>query len=160
MNEPLHPGDPFPYLDLTQVGGQVLHVPDYFARRWGVIVLSRGSWCPFSNVRLHHFQRLLNTFTRLNAGVVSLSIDDKDTTRALIGKHRLTLSVGHSVDADEIAALTGALMDGEPRYLQATGFVLDPAGRVIVSMYSSGAIGGVTAEDALSVIRYAQEHAA
>jgi len=77
-----------------------------------------------------------------------------------VDKHRLTFPVGHSADADEISALTGAFVNAEPHHLQATGFVLDPAGRVVVSVCSSGAIGRVTAEDAVGLIRHSQEHAA
>ncbi len=160
MTDLLNPGDTFPDLDLTQVGGEVLHLPDYFAGRWGVVILNRGSWCPFCNAQLRGFQRLLEDLTALNAGVVSLSVDDEATTRALIDKHRLTFPVGHSADADKISALTGAFINPELHYLQATGFVLDPGGRVVVSVYSSGAIGRVTAEDAVGLIRYAQQHAA
>ena len=96
----------------------------------------------------------------LNGGVVSLSVDDEPTTRGLIEKLRLTFPVGHSADADVISALTGAFVNPEPRFLQATGFVLDPQGRVVVSTYSSGAVGRITAADAVGLIRYAQQHAA
>ena len=37
--------------------------------------------------------------------------------------------------------LTGAFVNPGPVYLQSTDFVLDPGGKVIVSVYSSGAIG-------------------
>lgn len=159
MTDLLNPGDVFPDLDLTQVGGEVVHLPAHFAGRWGIVLFNRGSWCPFCNAQLRGFQRLLDTLTGLNAGVVSLSVDDEDTTRALIEKHRLTFPIGHSADADQLSALTGAFVNPEPHYLQATGFVLDPTGRVVVSVYSSGAIGRVTAEDALGLIRHAQEQA-
>lgn len=78
------------------------------------------------NAQLRGFQRLLDTLIGLNAGVVSHSVDDEDTTRALIEKHRLTFPVGHSADADKIAAPTGAFVNAEPHYLQATGFAVDP----------------------------------
>jgi hypothetical protein len=44
-------------------------------------------------------------------------------------------------------------------YLQSTGFVLDPGGRVVVSAYSSGAIGRLVPEDVTGLIRYLREHA-
>ena len=43
---------------------------------------------------------------------------------------------------------------------QSTGFVLDPNGQVIVSVYSSGAIGRLVPEDVVGLIRYLREHAA
>ncbi len=44
-------------------------------------------------------------------------------------------------DARAVADLTGAFVNPDPVYLQSTGFLLDPAGKVVVSVYSSGAIG-------------------
>ena len=40
------------------------------------------------------------------------------------------------------------------------GFVLDPAGKVVVSVYSSGAIGRLVPEDVAGLVRYVREHAA
>jgi hypothetical protein len=48
----------------------------------------------------------------------------------------------------------------DPVYLQSTGFVLDPAGRVAVSVYSSGAIGRLVPEDVVGMVRYLSEHSA
>jgi len=48
-----------------------------------------------------------------------------------VAKHHLSSSVGHSADADQIAAATGASTDIDPHYLQSTGFVLAPEGTVI-----------------------------
>jgi hypothetical protein len=45
-------------------------------------------------------------------------------------------------------------------YLQSTGFVLDPAGKVIVSVYSSGAIGRLVPDDVVGLVRYLREHSA
>jgi hypothetical protein len=44
-------------------------------------------------------------------------------------------------------------------YLQSTGFVLDPAGKVVVSVYSSGAIGRLVPDDAAGLVFYVREHA-
>ncbi len=158
MTDLLSPGDLFPTLTLTQVGGELLPVPDHLAGRWGVVIFNRGAWCPFCNAQLRGFQRAHDELTALDAGVVSLSVDDEATTRGLVEKYHLGFPVGHSADADELSALTGAFVNADPRYLQATGFVLDPEGRVVVSVYSSGAIGRVTAEDAIGLIRYARGH--
>ncbi len=92
--------------------------------------------------------------------VVALSVDDEPTTKALIAKHGLEFPVGHSAHAWPIAELTGAFVNDEPTYLQSTGFVLDPAGRIVVSVYSSGAIGRLVPDDVVGLIRYLREHAA
>jgi hypothetical protein len=79
--------------------------------------------------------------------------------KRLITKLGLTYPVGHSADARSIAELTGAFVNPEPVYLQTTGFVLDPAGKVVVSVYSSGAIGRLVPEDVIGLVRYLRQHA-
>ena len=63
-------------------------------------------------------------------------------------------------DAHAIAALTGAFVNPDPVCLQSTGFVLDPRGKVVVSVYSSGAIGRLVPDDVAGLVRYVREHAA
>jgi peroxiredoxin len=91
--------------------------------------------------------------------VAALSVDDEATTQGLIAKHGLRFPVGHSADAHAIAAATGAFVNDNPAYLQSTGFVLDPDGRVVVSVYSTGAIGRLVPDDVIGLIRYLREHA-
>ena len=60
-----------------------------------------------------------------------------------------------------LAAATGAFVNDDPLFLQSTGFVLNPAGQVVVSVYSSGAIGRLVPEDVIGLIRYLRRaHAA
>src|SRR6202042_3931005 len=92
--------------------------------------------------------------------VAALSVDDKETTAALVDKHKLAFPVGYGADARAVAELTGAFVNPDPVYLQSTGFVLDPAGKVVVSVYSSGAIGRLVPEDVIGLGRYLREPAA
>jgi peroxiredoxin len=154
----LHPGDPFPALTVNLPGGGTLHLPDDLAGRFGVVLFYRGSWCPYCNAQLSGFQRALDGLAEVGASVVALSVDDEAATRDLIARHGLRFPVGHSADATAIADATGAFVNPDPPFLQSTGFVLDPGGRVIVSVYSSGAIGRLVAQDAIGLIRYLREH--
>lgn len=43
--------------------------------------------------------------------------------------------------------------------MQSTGFVLDPQGRVVVSVYSSRAVGRLVPDDAAGLVRYVRERA-
>jgi peroxiredoxin len=156
----LQPGDPFPTLALTQPGGHALSVPDVFDGGFGVVLFYRGSWCPYCNAQLRAFQRATESLTEVGASVVALSVDDEATTTELIAKHGLTFPVGHSVDAAAVSEATGAFVDPAGGFLQSTGFVLDPSGNVVVSVYSSGAIGRLVPEDVVGLIRYLREHAA
>lgn len=155
----LSPGDQFPALDLSLPGGEVLALPGALAGSFGVILFYRGSWCPYCNAQLRAFQRAAGSLAETGAKVVALSVDDETTTGELIARHGLTFPVGHSADARGIARATGAFLNQDAPFLQSTGFVLDPAGRVVVSVYSSGAIGRLVPEDVIGLIRYLREYA-
>jgi peroxiredoxin len=155
----LSPGDSFPALSLTPPGKSALTLPDAFGGEFGVVLFYRGSWCPYCNAQLRAFQRASDSLADAGIKVAALSVDDEPTTAELIAKHGLTFPVGHSADAGAIAALTGAFVNRDPVYLQSTGFVLDPAGQVVVSVYSSGAIGRLVPEDVIGLVRYLREHA-
>jgi peroxiredoxin len=156
----LQPGDAFPFLLLSQAGGGSLALPDALAGDFGVVLFYRGSWCPYCNAQLRAFQRAADSLAEVGANVVALSVDDEATTSELVAKLGLTFPVGHSADASAVAAATGAFVDPGRGFLQSTGFVLDPGGKVMVSVYSSGAIGRLVADDVVGLIRYVREHAA
>lgn len=156
----LLPGDPFPVVTVTTPGGGSIIVPDTFAGGFGVVLFFRGSWCPYCNAQLRAFQRAGADLAGAGVGLAALSVDDEATTASLIAKHHLTFPVGHSADAAALAELTGAFVNPDPLYLQSTGFVLDPDGKVVVSVYSSGAIGRLVPEDVLGLVRYLHEHSA
>jgi peroxiredoxin len=155
----LSPGDTFPALTIHEPGGTSFKIPDDFGDGYGVVLLYRGSWCPYCNAQLRAFQRAAGSLAEVGAKVVALSVDNASTTAALIAKLGLTFPVGHSADAAAVSAATGAFTDPAGGYLQSTGFVLGPGGRVIVSVYSSGAIGRLVPDDVVGLIRYVREHA-
>jgi peroxiredoxin len=156
----LTPGDQFPRLTVPVVGGGALSLPEAVAGHFGVVLFYRGAWCPYCNAQLSAFQRAKERLAAVDAAVVALSVDDEATTAGLTAKHGLEFRVGHSADAHAIAEETGAFLNAEPTYLQSTGFVLDPAGKVVVSVYSTGAIGRLLPEDVVGLIKYLREHAA
>jgi peroxiredoxin len=156
----LNPGDPFPTLTLNLTGGDTVSVPDVFDGGYGVVLFNRGSWCPYCNAQLRAFQRANESLAEVGARVVALSVEDEATTAEWIAKQGFTFPVGYSADAAAISAVTGAFVDPTGGFLQSTGFVLDPEGNVVVSVYSSGAIGRLVPEDVVGLIRYVGEHAA
>lgn len=156
----LHPGDVFPSLTVMPVGGAALQLPDAVAGHFAAVLFYRGSWCPYCNGQLRAFARAHDSLAAVDAKVIALSVDDESTTQALIAKHGLNFPVGYSADAKAIAEATGAFVNPDPIFLQSTGFVLDPGGRVVVGVYSSGAIGRLVPEDVVGFIRYLRDHAA
>jgi peroxiredoxin len=156
----LKPGDHFPHITITPVDGEPIDLPDALAGHFAVILFNRGSWCPFCNAQLRAFQRDAEKLGGLDVKVVSLSVDDEATTRELIAKHRLAFPVGHSADAAAIHEATGAFVNPDPVYVQSTGFVLDPDGNVVISVYSSGAIGRLVPEDVAGLVSYVKSQPA
>jgi peroxiredoxin len=156
----LHPGDRFPELEFRVPGGQSVRLPERFDGQFGVLLFYRGSWCPYCNAQLRAFERSSSVLAGVGVQIAALSVDDEATTADLIDKHALTYPVGFGADARAIADLTGAFVNPDPVYLQSTGFVLDPRGKVVVSVYSSGAIGRLVPEDVAGLVRYLREHTA
>jgi peroxiredoxin len=156
----LAPGDTFPSLTITPVDAEPLQLPDALAGHFGVVLLYRGAWCPYCNAQLRAFQRAGDRLEELGIKLVAVSVDDEATARQTLEKHGLKFPVGFGADPDAVAAATGAFINPDPRYLQSTGFVLAPDGSVIVSVYSSGAIGRLVPEDVIGLVKYVREHAA
>jgi peroxiredoxin len=156
----LGPGDQFPRLYVHTLDGADLDLPESLAGDFGVVLFYRGSWCPYCNAQLRAFERAHDKLAEAGIRVTALSVDDEATTRQLAAKLELGFPVGHSADARAVAELTGAFVNPDPVYLQSTGFVLDPTGKIVVSVYSSGAIGRLVPEDVIGLVRYLKDHTA
>src|ERR1700729_79965 len=156
----LQPNDQFPSITITPPAGAPLELPDALGGAFAVVLFFRGAWCPYCNAQLRAFQRAQDKLSELDIKVVALSVDDEATTRELIEKHGLTFPVGHSADARAVAQETGAFVNEDPLYLQSTGFVLAPAGRVVGRVFSSGAMGRLVPEDIVGMVPFVPEHAA
>lgn len=149
-------GRPFPALTLQRTGGGTISLPDDLAGRFGVVLVYRGAWCPYCNAQLASFQRAADKLETAGIAVVALSVDDEQTTQGLVDKHHLSFPVGHSADADAVSVALGAYTNGDPHFLQSTGFVLAPDGTVVTAVYSSGAIGRLAVDDVIGLVQYAK----
>jgi peroxiredoxin len=145
----LNPGDPFPALRLTTTAGE-LTLPDHLAGDFGVVLVNRGAWCPYCVAQLSAFSRAQDKLPH----VVALWTEDEATTREFVDKRKITFPVAYGVNAAAVAEATGAFVNPDPVYLQSTGFVLGPDGKVLVSVYSSGAIGRLVPDDVSGMIDY------
>ncbi len=154
----LQNGQPFPSLQLPKVGGGTVSLPDDLAGEFGVVLVYRGSWCPYRNAQLAAFSRASAAREQAGARVVALSVDDEVTSFALADKLRLIFPLGHSADADLVSKTIGSYVNDEPHYLQSTGFVLAPDGTVVTAVYSSGAIGRLLPDDVVGLVKYVKQH--
>jgi peroxiredoxin len=152
-------GDTFPHLTANAVSGTTIDLPGDLAGFFGVVLLYRGSWCPYCNAQLAGFSRAASTLAELGIKVVAISVDAQAEATSMVDKYHLDFPVGYGADADKVAAATGAYTNDSPHYLQSTGFVLDPEGKIITAVYSSGAIGRLVADDVVGLVRYIKSQA-
>lgn len=151
-------GEVFPDLAVQIVGGQTLAIPGDLEGTYAVVLFYRGSWCPYCCAQLAAFSRAHDRLVAAGAKVVALSVDDEKTSTELVARLRVPFPVGFGADVASIAALTGAFVGEKAAYLQSTGFVLDRQGRVLVAVYSSGAIGRLVPDDVIGFVRYVDGH--
>jgi peroxiredoxin len=155
----LQNGQTFPTFDVPTVGGGTISIPQSLRGSYGVVLIYRGGWCPFCQAQLAGFQRASEKLAATGIKVVALSVDNEATTAGTVEKHKLSFPVGHSADVDKVAAITGAYTNEAPRYLQATGFVLAPEGKILNAVYSSGPLGRLVAEDVIGMVAYLKSRA-
>lgn len=58
-------GQPFPALEVPAVGGGTISLPADLAGSYGVVLIYRGSWCPYCNAQLAGFSRAAGALTEL-----------------------------------------------------------------------------------------------
>jgi peroxiredoxin len=149
----LKPGDDFPALTLTTTDGDLV-LPGALSGSFGIVLVNRGAWCPYCVAQLRSFQRAQPKLTDAGAKVVALWVDDEATTKDFVEKNKIQFPIGYGAQASAVAAATGAFVNSDPAFLQSTGFVLDPGGKILVSVYSSGAIGRLVPDDVLGMIQW------
>jgi peroxiredoxin len=152
----LQNGQMFPTLEIPAVGGGVIRIPGLLAGSFGVVLIYRGSWCPYCRTQLAAFEQGAAKLSKLGINVVAFSVDDEATTRGVIDQHQLHFALGHSADAHMVASATGAYVNDEPCYLQTTGFLLAPDGTIANAVYSTGPIGRLVPDDVAGMVAYLQ----
>lgn len=150
----LHVGERFPEVWTPRVGGGEIALPDDVAEGWAVVLLYRGHWCPYCRQQLGDFQRNLERFRSADVEVLALSADPEAEAEATVEEHALGFSVGYELDPTQAREALGAYVGGDDGFVQATGFVLRPGGRVVLAVYSTGAVGRLVAADVLGLIEY------
>lgn len=158
MSSRLQNGDVFPQLTVDLVGGGTLAIPRGLAGSYGVVLFYRGAWCPYCCAQLVAFSRAAERLAAVGVKIIALSVDDESTSKGLVDKLRLSFPVGFGANADHVAALTGAYLAERSAYVQSTGFVLDPHGRILTAVYSSGAIGRLLPDDVAGLVKYVEAH--
>ena len=75
-------------------------------------------------------------------------------TARILEKYKLLFAVGHSADTDRVAALTIAYTKQARHYRESMGYLLNPKGRVLIAVYSSGPVGRLVAKNVIGMATY------
>ncbi len=94
-------------------------------------------------------------FEALGAVVVAASTDPLQDAKATADEFGLQFPVGYDLLSRDAAAVTGAYFDAATKHLHATGIIIGPDGKVTAAVFSTGAVGRLTAKESLGVIRSA-----
>jgi peroxiredoxin len=154
----LNNGQKFPKLNLHAVGGGMtkIDLPQDLAGSYSAILIYRGAWCPICNAQLADYAAHQEDLDRLGVKVIAFSSDDEATTAALAKKHHLTFPMGYGANVDLVVAATGAFANNDPHYLQPTNFILAPDGSILNALYSTNAMGRITAAEVVALVGYLQ----
>ena len=79
----LQNGDVFPEVKIPAAGGGSLVIPGDFAGSYLVVLIYRGSWCPYCRAQLAAFGRAQDTLEQFNAKVVAFLVDPEDKAEEL-----------------------------------------------------------------------------
>jgi peroxiredoxin len=152
-------GQPFPPLALPTAGGGSVKLPGDLAGSASVILVYRGSWCPYCSAQLASFARAYDRLTHAGVRVVALSADSRSDAESTVAEHKLPFPVAYGIDPHELAELIGNYVGTDlPRpYAQSTNVLLDDQGQVLVAVYSTGAIGRLTPSDVVGYLAHLRE---
>lgn len=150
----LEPGERLPDITASRLGGGEIELPEDVADGWAVVLFYRGHWCPYCRKQLEDFQATLDRFRSNDIQVVALSVDPEEEARKTVENHDIDFPVGFGLEAGSVHETMGAYLGGDDGFVQATGFVLRPGGRIALAVYSSGAVGRLVARDVLGLIDY------
>jgi len=158
----LDAGDAFPDLKVKLIDGREVQAREATKQDWNVILFYRGAWCPFCQTQLKSFQSGLEKLAEEGIGVLAASVDSLEDAQKTQKETGAEFPIAYGLPVEETAKTIGAFYDANPAdkalYIQATGFVLNPDGKVMVSVYSSGAIGRLGWQDVLGLVKHLKAH--
>jgi hypothetical protein len=94
----------------------------------------------------------------LGIKVVAGSVDSLDRTNELKTSLRVGFPMFAELDAPTVSADTGAAYQtGDRVFLHGTGWLVNPAGEIVSSLYSTGPIGRFTASDIIRKVLFEQK---
>jgi len=100
------------------------------------------------------FQDAQGALAEAGVGLVALSTDGREAAQGLVDELGLGFPVGHSLPLEATAEALGAFHEPRRGILHAAALLYDPDGRVLLSVYSSGAVGRLRPDELLGLVRF------
>ncbi len=100
------------------------------------------------------FTNAADEFRKMDIGLVAGSVDSIEDTRKMADELKISFPLAYGLNAREISLKTGGFYEGEKGYLQPSGFVLNPDGKIEDAVYATMAIGRLGAKDCIGLISY------
>lgn len=89
----LQVGDQAPDFSLSNAISKTVKLSDILKNRKVVLTFYRGSWCPYCNLQLGHYQKSLNEIHDLGAELVAISPQTPDESLTVKEKNELNFEV-------------------------------------------------------------------
>jgi peroxiredoxin len=86
-------GDEAPLFELPNAAGTPVSLSQSLAQGHVVLVFYRGDWCPYCNLSLNGYQRVLDQIKALGGNLVAVSPQSPDHSNAMIDKNALAFEV-------------------------------------------------------------------
>jgi len=86
-------GDIMPLFSLKNAVGETINSAELLEEGPLVITFYRGGWCPYCNLELAGYQKILPEIKDLGAQLVAISPDKPDDSLDLMGKHSLKYEI-------------------------------------------------------------------
>ncbi len=101
------------------------------------------------------FEQHRGEIEALGGRIVAVSSDPREDAEWAAREFHLGFPVGYGLDPYAASLTVGCYAGTHEgcRHVQPAGFILDPEGKVLHAVYSSGNVGRLTASDALTVLR-------
>ena len=103
------------------------------------------------------FEKHLSEFEKRDALVVAASVETEEQALETRADNGVTYPMSYGLATMPFAQTYGAYYHPKGTYLHATGFFITPKDTIEMAVYSSGAIGRLTASDCIQVLDFLQD---
>ena len=86
------------------------------------------------------------------------SVDKLQDTLKIVNELNLSFPVAYGLNLQATISSIGGFYEPEKQFLQPSGFLIRPGCSLEVAVYSSGPVGRLDADNALSLVRYYRQN--